>query len=179
MTSTEKFTSLNGQAREATEKTAEVFKRNLHQATERAEDMVAQLPTVNLSEGVERYFEFVQKAVDLQRDMATKWAELLTAVSGSLREQLDSFSHLVTEQTDKAADMTVRQAEKAEQAAKEQAREAKRVERDEAMKSQQQARQAYEGLTKAELSDQLSERGLPKTGTVEELVERLVTADSN
>ena len=82
MTSTETFTALNGHAREATEKTAEVFKNNVHQATERAEDFVAQLPTVNLSEGVERYFEFVQKAVDLQRDMATQWAELLTSVSG-------------------------------------------------------------------------------------------------
>jgi len=201
MTSTEKFTSLNGQAREATEKTAEVFKHNVHQATERTEDFVAQLPKVNLSEGVERYFEFVQKAVDLQRDMATQWAELLTSVSGSLREQSESFSHLVTEQTDKVADLTVKQAEKAEQAAKDQAdkveqakreqeqeaeetekakaREAKRVEREEARKVQEKAREAYEGLTKAELSDQLSERGLSKTGNIDELIERLVTADSN
>lgn len=35
------------------------------------------------------------------------------------------------------------------------------------------------GLTKAELADHLAERGLPKTGEVDELVERLVTADSN
>jgi len=33
-------------------------------------------------------------------------------------------------------------------------------------------------LTKAELSDDLAERELPKTGTVEELIERLVGADS-
>jgi hypothetical protein len=40
------------------------------------------------------------------------------------------------------------------------------------------ARERYEGLTKAELSDQLDKRHLPKTGTVDELVERLVEADS-
>ena len=41
-----------------------------------------------------------------------------------------------------------------------------------------QARQRYEGLTKAELSDQLAERDLPKTGNVDELTERLIAADS-
>ena len=41
-----------------------------------------------------------------------------------------------------------------------------------------QARQRYEGLTKAELSDQLAERNLPKTGNVDELTERLIEADS-
>jgi hypothetical protein len=34
------------------------------------------------------------------------------------------------------------------------------------------------GQTKAELSDQLGRRDLPKTGNVDELVERLVEADS-
>ena len=190
MTSTETFTALNGQARQATEKTAEVFKQGVHQATERAGDLVAQLPKVDLTEGVQRYFEFVQKAVDLQRDLATKWAELLTSMSGSLREQAESFSHLVTEQTDKVADLTTQQAEKLEQTAREQAdkveqaekelaRKAKRVEREQAKKAAEQAKARYEGLTKAELADQLAERGLPKTGTVDELVERLVTADSN
>jgi hypothetical protein len=33
-------------------------------------------------------------------------------------------------------------------------------------------------LTKVELSDRLAERGLPKTGDVDELIERLVSADS-
>jgi len=36
----------------------------------------------------------------------------------------------------------------------------------------------YEDLTKAELGDQLAERGLPKTGNVDDLIERLVNADS-
>jgi len=43
--------------------------------------------------------------------------------------------------------------------------------------SQQQVRVSYEGLTKVELSDQLAERGLPKTGSIQDLIERLVSAD--
>jgi len=107
---------------------------------------------------------------------------------------------IVKDQADTVADLTVKQAEKAEQTAKEQAdkveeakrelvekaqesekaqaREAKRVERVEAKKAQEEAREAYEGLTKAELSDQLAERGLPKTGNIDDLIERLVSADS-
>jgi hypothetical protein len=40
------------------------------------------------------------------------------------------------------------------------------------------ARERYEDLTKAELNDLLDQRNLPKTGNVDELVERLVEADS-
>ena len=50
------------------------------------------------------------------------------------------------------------QAEKVKQAEMAKAREAKRVEREEARKAQENAREAYEGLPKAELSDQLAER---------------------
>jgi SAP domain len=40
------------------------------------------------------------------------------------------------------------------------------------------AHERCEGLTKAELSDLLDQRDLPKSGNVDELVERLVEADS-
>ena len=57
------------------------------------------------------------------------------------------------------------------------AREARRVEREQAKHAHDKARERYEGLTKAELSDLLGQRELPKTGNVDELVERLVEAD--
>jgi hypothetical protein len=41
----------------------------------------------------------------------------------------------------------------------------------------QQAREAFAGLTRAELSDHLVELGLHKSGKVEDLIERLVNAD--
>jgi flavin-dependent dehydrogenase len=41
-----------------------------------------------------------------------------------------------------------------------------------------QARARYQDLTKAELADLLGQRDLPRNGTVEELVDRLVDADT-
>ena len=56
--------------------------------------------------------------------------------------------------------------------------EAHRLEREQARQAHQRARERYEGLTKAELSKQLAERDLPESGTVNELIERLVEADA-
>jgi hypothetical protein len=197
-TSTESYTAVAGQARQATERSVELWKNTAKSFTDQLDQVT--IPTVDLTQPVSRYFEYVQKAVDLNRELATKWAELFTGLSSSVREQAQQVSSIVKDQTDTVADLTVKQAEKTEQAAKEQAdkveqakreqeqeaeeaekakaREAKRVEREEARKAQEKAREAYEGLTKAELSDQLTERGLPKTGNIEDLVERLVSADS-
>jgi len=196
--STDSYTAVAGQARQATERSVEVFKNAAQSFANQFAALT--LPTVDLTEPVARYFEYVQKAVDVNRDLSKKWAELFTNLSGSVREQAEKVSGIVQDQTDTVADLTVKQAQKAEQTAKEQAqkaeqvkreraeeaeeaekakaREAKRIEREEARKTQQQAREAYEGLTKVELSDQLAERGLPKTGNVEDLIERLVSADS-
>ena len=126
-------------------------------------------------------------------------------LTGTVREQAEKVSSIVKDQTDAVADCrrqaekasivragrqaevsqasrprrpTQEQADQAEQAEKEQARQARSAERAAAKEAQAKAREPYEGLTKAELSDQLAERGLPKSGNVEELIERLVSADS-
>jgi len=195
---TEAYTAVASQARQATEKSVEVFRNSAKTFTDQLDQF--KIPTVDLTEPVTRYFEYVQKAVDLNRDLATKWAELVTNLSGSVREQAEKVTGIVKDQTNTVADLTVKQAEKAEQVAKEQAdkveqakreqgqssrrgREgpgpgSQRIEREEPKKDQEKAREAYEGLTKAELSDQLAERGLPKSGNIDELIERLVSADS-
>jgi hypothetical protein len=118
------------------------------------------LPQVDLVPVVERYFELVQRTVDMSRDLTLKWAEAAGTLSGVVREQAESV------------------ADKAEQAGKDLAREARKVEREQARRAHDKARERYEGLTKAELSDLLDQRHLPKTGNVDELVERLVEADS-
>ena len=70
------------------------------------------------------------------------------------------------------------QAAKAEQAEKELARQARQAEREHARQAHERARQRYEGLPKAQLSDLLAKRDLRKTGNIDELIERLVEADS-
>jgi hypothetical protein len=73
------------------------------------------------------------------------------------------------------------QAEKFEDVAVEQANEIARAQRAEARRVKKAARDAaaerYKEMTKAEVSDQLATRDLPKTGNVEELRERLIDAD--
>ena len=138
----------------------------------------ASLPRVDLVPVVERYFELVQRTVDISRDLTLKWAEAAGTLSGVVREQAESVGGMVREQAESARGFVHEQAEKAEQAEKELAREARKAEREQARRAHDKARERYEGLTKAELSDQLEQRDLPKTGTVDELVERLVEADS-
>ena len=104
--------------RSATEKSVEVWKQGAQGLTDRV-DMVPQLPTVDLTHGVERYFEFVQKTVDAQREIATLWVELLTSLSGTIREQTEKVSHLVAEQADRIGDLVAGQAAEAEQVANE------------------------------------------------------------
>ena len=188
MTSTESYTAVATKAREATEKSVESWKQGAKTFTDQA-NVVAKIPAVDLTQPVARYFDFVQKSVDLNRDLATRWAEVVTSMTGTVREQAEKVSSIVKDQTDRAADVATESAHKAEELAQEQAdlaekaekeqeRLARQAERAAAREAKAKAREPYEELTKAELSDQLAERGLPKSGNVEELIERLVSADS-
>ena len=78
----------------------------------------------------------------------------------------------------KVADAERERVEQAEQAEREQAREARAAERQKARQERRAAQERCQGMTKSELSDELAQRELPKTGTVDELVERLENADT-
>ena len=90
---------------------------------------MAQLPTLNLVEPVERYFEYVQGSVDLNRDLATKWAELVTLDDRHRSRPGREGQQIVKEQTDPVADVATDQAKKGEEVAQEQA-EARREGRE-------------------------------------------------
>jgi hypothetical protein len=203
-----------GRARNAGGKTAGFWARGARTVT----DLVPGLPRVDLVPAVERYFELVQRTVDINRRLTVRWAQAVGTLSGAVREKAESAGDLAREKAE-AADNVMReqaekaqqavlervkkaeqaekglaqaareQAEKAEQAAREQAqkaeqaeqglaRQARQAEREQARRAHKGARERYEGLTKAELSDQLAKRELPKTGNVDALIERLVEADS-
>lgn len=154
-----------------------------------ADRFPALVPQVDLVPAVEHYFDFVQRAVDMNRSIAVRWAQAVRSASGAAREQAESAGKSVRKQAESAGEIVREraesferaageQAEKAERAQEELAREARRIERQKARQAHEKARARYEGLTKAELSDLLAQRGLPKTGNHDELVERLVEADS-
>jgi len=187
MTSTtERYRAAASQSAGTVEKITDFWTQGAQKLTDR---MIPGLPQVDLVPAVERYFEFVQRTVDISRDLTLKWAEAAGMLSGAVREQAESIGGLVREQAGSARDFVHEQAAQAEQAARKQAaqaeqaekelaREARRAERERARHAHDQARERYEGLTKAELSDLLDQRKLPKTGNVDELIERLVEADS-
>jgi hypothetical protein len=100
------------------------------QGTQRMSDyMLPGLPQVDLVPVVERYFEFVQRTVDISRDLTLKWAEAAGMLSGAVREQAESVGGLVREQAESAREFVHEQAGKAEQAEKELAREARQASR--------------------------------------------------
>ena len=197
-TSTESSNAAADQTRQLTERSAEVWRNGAKTFADQLN--AASLPAAELTQAVARYFEFLQMAVDVNRDLATRWAELFTTVSGSTREQVRQVSGTAKDQVDTMVDRTGAWAEqlaqasgeKAEQVNREQDRDDdegeragearahadQRIERDDDRNAQQEAREAYQGWTKAELSDELADRDLPKSGTIEELIERLVSADS-
>lgn len=215
---TRQYIAAASHARNAVDKTADWWTQGAQTVTGR----LFGLPRVDLVPAVERYFNLVQRTVDINRHVAVRWAEAANTLSGAVREKAGSAGdtlrdkaetagHAAREQAKQAEQAAREQAAKAEQAEKELARQARQAEREQAEQAEQaaheqaaqaeraenelarQARQAerehtrqahkrararYESLTKAELSDLLAQRKLPKTGNIDELIERLVEADS-
>ena len=182
---TRQYSAAASRARNAVDKTADVWTEGARTVTGR----LFGLPQVDLVPAVERYFDLVQRTVDINRRLAVRWAEAAATLSGAVREKAESAGDVVREKAEAAGDIAREQAENAERAAREQAanaeqaekelaRQARQAEREHARQAHARARQRYESLTKAELSDLLAKRDLPKTGNIDELIERLVEADS-
>jgi hypothetical protein len=181
---TRHYNDAASQARSAADKTADVWTQGARSMT----GLIPRLPQIDLIPAVERYFDLVQRMVDVNRSVTVKLVQAAGTLTGVARDQAEaaadvvrempaSVGHVVHEQAAKAEQAVREQAEKAEQAEQERAREARKAEREQARQARDQARQRYEGLTKAELSDRLAARDLPKTGNVDELTERLIEAD--
>src|SRR6478609_9115953 len=119
MTVTEPYTAAAAQARQATEKSIEAWRNGAKTLTDQLDQVT--FPTIDLTESVTRYFDYLQRAVDFNRDLATRWAQLVTTLSGSVREQAAKVTSIVNDQTDTIADLTIKQAEKGEQVARKQA----------------------------------------------------------
>ena len=179
---TRQYSSATSRARSAVDKTADFWAQGARTVTDR----LPGLPQIDLIPAVERYFDFVQETVDINRRLTIKLAGAAGTLSEMVRDRAESAGNLVRDKAESAGDIVRDKAEsaertareQAEQAEKERAREARFAERQQARQAHDKARKRYEGLTKAELSDQLAKRQLPKSGNVDELIERLVEADS-
>jgi hypothetical protein len=191
MTSAIDYTAATRNAQTAFTSTLDSWKDGLNTVTDqfRAMPTAGNLPQVDVIGAVERQFAFIQQIVDLNHRYARQLAEVADTLTGVTRSQIESVGNVVREQVTSVSELarngadtveqTVReQADQAEAAEREQAREAAKAERQARKEAHDKARERYEGLTKVELSEQAAKRDLPKTGTVDELVERLVEADT-
>jgi regulator of protease activity HflC (stomatin/prohibitin superfamily) len=202
MTSTTDYTETTRRIENAFTTTLETWKNSLNSVTDqfRAFPTVAAFPQLDATEAVERQFAFIKQVVDLNHDYAFKLAEVANTLTGVTRQQIESVSTVVRDQAQSLSEAArtgvdkveqavadqADQAEKAEREARAQAEKAERearaeaakAERVEQKKAQDDARARYEGLNKAELADEAGKRNLAKTGTVDELVARLVEDDT-
>ena len=88
------------------------------------------LPQLDLVPAVERYFDFVQRTVDINRRLAVRWAEAAGTLSGVAREKAGSAGEAMRGKAEAASDIGRRQAQQAELAAREQATKADQAEKE-------------------------------------------------
>ena len=90
---------------DATDKTVDTFKQGARAMTDRL-DFLATMPSLDFVEPVERYFDYLQKAVDLNREMLVRWAELASQMSGTLRDEAVKAGHTLEDKVEELADKT-------------------------------------------------------------------------
>jgi hypothetical protein len=191
MTSATDYAATARNAQTALTATLDRWKDGVTSVTDRFRSFptVGNLPQVDVTEAVERQFALIQRVVDLNHQYARQLAEVANTLTGVTRTQLESVGNVVREQAASISDVARTGADTAEQAVRDQADQAEEAEREEAKEAAKaarakrkeaadKARARYEDLSKAELSEQAAKRDLPKTGTVDELVVRLVEADT-
>jgi len=104
MTGTDTHNGVARPAPAATQRSVETWMQGA-QALTVPVDLMSKLPTVDLTRPVEQYFQYVQTVVDLNRDLATAWAELVMSLTGVVREHAETVSHIVQDQTESVADL--------------------------------------------------------------------------
>ncbi len=195
MISTETVTATVHGGRTAVERSADLWQQSTRALTGQAAQLVWRLPQPDFAEVTRKYFEYLQDGLEVNKDVTLKWVGALMSITEAVRDQWQTvadfqrghsraISTWISNEAETLQDAAHKQAEQIDRAQLEQLEQARQAEPDRA-KAQRAAAsgrrlaQRYEGRTKAELVDELAGRGLPKTGTVDELIDRLVTADTN
>jgi hypothetical protein len=124
------------------------------------------VPTIDPNAAIDQVFDFWSKTLDTQRGVLKQFADASVAVGEQARSRVEQVGAAVREQGEYAKNAVRKHAEATKRAGHEQ----ERAERDQAFST-------YDDLTKAELQDELSSRGLAKTGNIDELRNRLVADD--
>jgi hypothetical protein len=125
--------------------------------------------------------EIFAQASRLSQRLAGVNIEYVQDLAGAMRKHVTGLASVLTDEMATTAKVTINQVENFEEAAVDQADRAERAQRTAARRARNAARHAagerYQEMTRVELSEELSARGLPKSGNVGELRERLTEAD--
>lgn len=156
MTHQDQYASTVRQAQQAWVGAVESFTDNQQKAFGQS---VSPLGLMDSSAAIDQVFDFWEKTLEVQRDVAKKLAVVTASVGESVREQALSAGEMVREQTESAKQTVRQQADSVRHAADE------------------QSVKNYDQLTKVELQDELDRRDLPRTGNVDELRGRLIEDD--
>jgi hypothetical protein len=201
MTGIDTCTTATDQARSAVERSAELWQQGTRSLTEQA-GRLWRLPQPDaVGDATRKFFRYLQDGLEVNKNVTLKWLGALISVTEAFGDQWEAvtdfhrghgqaigtwisgesetFGGAARQQAERVEKAQREQVGRVEQAQRDRDAQARQAERDQARAEREQAREWYQGLTKAELSDKLAERDLPKTGTVEQLVERLVSADTN
>ncbi len=95
---TRQYSSAASHARNAVEKTVDVWTEGARTVTDR----LPELPQIDLVPAVERYFALVQRTVDLNRRLAVRWAEAAGTMSGVAQEKAESAGDVMREKAEES-----------------------------------------------------------------------------
>ena len=115
---TSHYSDAAGQARNAADKTADLWTQGAQGLT----TLIPRLPQIDLIPAVERYFDLVQRTVDINRSLTVKWVQAAGTLTGVARDQAESAADVVREMPASVSHVVHKQAAKAEQAVRGQAR---------------------------------------------------------
>jgi hypothetical protein len=146
-------------------------------------------PRFDAAEAVELQFKFIKRITDVNYEYARQLADATNTVTGAVREHIDGLNSAMIEQfqsvsgvaqsaVDTFEDSVRQTADEVQRVQREAQQQVEKAERDQRRQARNAAREQYTSLTKNQLAEEAAKRNLPKTGTVDELVDRLVKDDT-
>lgn len=143
---TRQYSTAASRASEAVEKAADSWTQGVRRLT----GLFPAVPQVDLVPAVERYFDLVQRAVDMNRDVTVRWAQAAGTLTGVARERAESASQVLRERGESAGEAVREQAEAFDEAAARQAAKAARAEKEMAHQAEQAAAEQAQKAEQAE-----------------------------
>jgi uncharacterized protein YicC (UPF0701 family) len=136
-------------------------------------------PRFDAARVVELQFAFIERVLDVNHEYARQLAEATNTVSGAVRQHLEGLRFAAAEHVHGVTKVTQSGVESLQDSVRETAAGVERAQREAQQRAVDAAREQYRSLSKNELADEAAKRDLPKTGTVDELIDRLVQDDAH